>query len=144
MSYIKELFKSKNLIQFSFMLIILMTTNFFVFMEWYKNYIKINTIKGQLIEQNFNNIKLIRNDLEKIQSAMQALIIEKEHLESENHEFDLKLASLNNRLKNTTDSQEVIRKEVQNNMESKISIIDFWRLMNNILIRIRWLENQHS
>lgn len=138
--FLKKFLKSKTLIQIFITMFLTLSANFYVGMEQFKKYIKENTLKSQQFQQNTQSIKNIDVKIDELKKNIENLSFKIDHLRVMYHEYDIKLSDLNEKLKNTIDYQQVLRKEVKQNAQQKINIQTYWRNMNNVLIRVRWLE----
>lgn len=110
----------------------------------YTHYIEKNIIGDRQLNQNKNQIDQLKNEVKDIDKEINELLIKSNELQNYHHTIDLKISSLQNSISNTVDYQNVLRIEVKSLAENKMDKIYFWHIMNNLLIRVRFLERNPS
>jgi hypothetical protein len=141
---IKDILTSAHFVIALVLFLMIISGNFIMLTKWHRMESGNEVLKTHQIDDNTAAIKLL--NVKKMDEAkkLHEFDLELERLDSKNHEFELKLSSLHTTMNNTINYQQVLRTEVKNNAEEKISIKYFWSIVNNVLIRLRWLEDHHN
>lgn len=141
---IKDIVTSAHFIIALVLFLMTISGNFIMLTKWHRMESGNEALKTHQIDDNTAAIKLLNVKKMDETKKLQEFDLELERLDSKNHEFELKLSNLHTTMNNTINYQQVLRTEVKDNAEKKVSIKYFWSIINNVLIRLRWLEDHHN
>jgi len=140
---IRNFVTHKTFIHFIITLTTSLITTLSICITGYTHYIEKNIINDKSIEGAQAEIRAINQQIETLKDEHNKFLLMDEKLDSANHAIDLRLSSLKGNVQNISDYQQILRTEVKEVAENKLNVTDFWRIMNNVFIRLRHLENHH-
>lgn len=142
MDFIKKILETKDFWRWAFNLISAVISTIIICSVGYYHYIEKNVLGDKQLAQLTLEVEELQKHAKKTDEFHQNSLLNDEKLESEIHTLDLKFMTLSNKLSNTISYQSVLRTEVKALAENKLNTVDFWRLMNNLFTRIRYLEEK--